>query len=103
MMNYKCQTCNGQLKSYPYQAGVFCPACDDKFNKRNNLCDSCIHGDTGGCEAAEVEFGNGPGNDNVVKCDEYQDKSICPCCEEPTKTKELFCGSYMCSVCGELL
>jgi hypothetical protein len=41
----------------------------------NNLCVDCPNCFTE-CDPTFLEFGNGPGNDNVVKCSEYTGKMI---------------------------
>jgi len=46
--------------------------------KKVNLCDSCVH-EFAICEALNVKYGTGVGNDNVISCDCYEEK--------PTSTK----------------
>lgn len=50
------------------------------FCTKIHLCDSCVY-EFATCEAKNIEFGNGKGNDNVIDCDCFNngDKSItCP-------------------------
>lgn len=42
-------------------------------NKHTNLCDNCKH-HPAVCHAIDLDFGNGTGNDNVVKCDYHETK-----------------------------
>ena len=35
-----------------------------------NLCDNCFY-EIAECEAKNVKFGNGLGDDNVIECDTY--------------------------------
>ena len=40
-----------------------------------NLCDTCLN-IFPTCTQTILEFGNGPGNDNVIKCSEYNGKML---------------------------
>lgn len=52
-----------------------------------HLCEACIY-DYPNCDAEEIKFGNGRGNDNVIECDMYNQgdreymtcPSECNCC-----------------------
>lgn len=44
-----------------------------KFDTRRNLCKECLA--DFGCGGSPL-FGNGPGNDNVVWCDEYEGPEV---------------------------
>ncbi len=40
-----------------------------------NLCDTCVIRNMPECIDNKAEFGNGYGNDNIIKCDNYQTKT----------------------------
>jgi len=40
-------------------------------NTKINLCDTCVQ-DVPNCTCTSIEYGDGVGNDNIVKCDGYQ-------------------------------
>ena len=42
-------------------------------SSKDNLCDSCQFC-IGDCDAEDIEFGDGKGNDNVIGCDSYREK-----------------------------
>lgn len=37
---------------------------------KDNLCDTCLLC-IANCDAENIEFGDGPGNDNIIECDTY--------------------------------
>lgn len=45
-----------------------------------HLCDSCVY-NFPNCNAENIEFGNGKGTDNIIKCDMFnQGDNVCITC-----------------------
>lgn len=42
-------------------------------SSKENLCDTCQKC-IADCNADNIEFGDGVGNDNVIECDEYEEE-----------------------------
>ena len=47
------------------------------MNTKRNLCDSCMNAKVFPvCFEKDIVFGNGVGNDNIIKCRKYQQKNV---------------------------
>lgn len=42
-------------------------------SSKDNLCDTCRKC-IADCDAKDIEFGDGVGNDNIVECGEYEEE-----------------------------
>jgi hypothetical protein len=45
------------------------------MNTKINLCDSCLN-EFPTCQPDRIEFGDGIGNDNVIKCSSYNERKL---------------------------
>ena len=48
----------------------YCAICDG-ISSEMNLCDYCEH-DIPTCPGKDIEYGNGIGNDNIIKCSSFK-------------------------------
>lgn len=59
------------------------------MNTKRNLCDSCSINNVPVCLTDDIVFGNGVGNDNIIKCKNYKRMSFSESIIKTSKNKAL--------------